>query len=230
MGALYRLALLTSLLFCTHAYAVNPLCTDTRNGYGPYDYTSREDKETKLPIVEQHHFDAGVENLVKGMSSSVLGDLNYTLRAFPNHHRALMALANYRISNPQSPEAMDSAECYFTRALTFKPNDPIVHMIYGIYFHKKGKLSLALEQMLEAEKLDPNNANIEYNLGLLYFDKKDLDNAELHAKNAYDLGFPLPRLKEKLRKVGRFKDAPPPEQKSKDGSEQKTPAALPTEK
>lgn len=230
MQLLRNLALLTSLLFYTQAYAANAACTDTRNGYGPYDYTSREDRETKLPIVEHFHFNADVENLVKGMSSGVLGDLNYTLRAFPNHHRALMALANYRISNPQTPEALDSAECYFTRALAFRPNDPIVHMIYGIYFHKKGKFGLALEQMLEAEKLDPNNANIQYNLGLLYYDKKDLDQAEVHARNAYDMGFPLPRLKEKLKKAGRLKEVAVPEKKSNEGTEQKSPAAIPSEK
>lgn len=214
MKGILALALGCTLL-CTHAsYAVNALCKETKNAYGPYDYSSAEDRENKLPIVEQYHFNSNVENLIKGISASVNGDLDYTLRTFPNHHRALMAMVNYKLLHPAAPESTDAAECYLTRAITFKPNDPIVHLIYGIYYQRTGKLDAALGQMLEAATLDPNNANIAYNLGLLYFDKKDLDKSEEYAKQAYDAGFPLKGLRMKLVKAGRLKDYPPPGEKA----------------
>ena len=35
-------------------------------GYGPYDYTNTSDFRNKLPVVDLHHFNARVENLVGG--------------------------------------------------------------------------------------------------------------------------------------------------------------------
>ena len=64
-------------------------------GYGPYDYTNPTHFRDKLPIVNDYHFNARVENLVGGNkeeSSHPGGDLNYVLMAFPNHHRALAAM------------------------------------------------------------------------------------------------------------------------------------------
>lgn len=211
---LSRLMWITLVLCNGPVYAVNALCTDTKNGYGPYDYSSRDDRDTKLAIVEQYHFDSNVENLVRGISSSVNGDLNYTLRAFPNHHRALMAMVNYKLLHPAPPESTDAAECYLTRAITFKPKDPVVRLIYGVYYQRSGKLDKALEQMNEAYALDPDSANISYNLGLLYFEKKDLDKAEQYAKQAYDMGFPLKGLRQKLVKAGRLKNYVPAVEKT----------------
>ena len=68
--------------------ACGPLET---GGYGPYDYTNPIHFREKLPIVEGAHFDAGVESLrghLKKNAGTLDGDLDYTLRAFPNHHRA----------------------------------------------------------------------------------------------------------------------------------------------
>ncbi len=203
-------SVLGSLVF-NMSYAINPLCYETANGYGPYDYTSSDVRETKLPIVERFHFTPDVENLVKGQSSSVNGDLNYTLRASPNHHRALMAMMNYKLLHPADPNSTDAMECYLTRAITFAPKDATVRLIAGIYYKRLGKLDAALEQMDAAYTLDSSSANVAYNLGLLYFEKKDLDKAEQYAKQAYDAGFPLKGLRQKLVKAGRLKNYTPPE-------------------
>ena len=66
------------------------VCGSLQNGYGPHDYRSDKDK---LQIVEQYHMTPKVVNLVAGESGYIGGDLDYTLRAFPNHHVALMAMA-----------------------------------------------------------------------------------------------------------------------------------------
>jgi len=74
-------------------------CWGTKITYGPFDYLQRADFPGELAVVEDNHFDEGVESLKKGMSTSPIGDIDYTLRAWPNHHRALnSALSTVRYS------------------------------------------------------------------------------------------------------------------------------------
>src|SRR5437867_1540176 len=61
-----------------------------QNAYGPFDYrTATGDQKT---IVEAHHFTSEVESLHAGITGSIGAEIDYTLRAFPNHPRALMAM------------------------------------------------------------------------------------------------------------------------------------------
>jgi tetratricopeptide (TPR) repeat protein len=94
--------------------------------------------------------------------------------------------------------------CYFDRAIRFAPDDGMVRMILGMYLFKSGNKDEALKQLKQAEKLEANNANLHYNLGLLYFDLKDYDESLAHAKKAYALGFNLPGLRSKLQSVNKW--------------------------
>lgn len=205
-------AFFQALFFMANAFA-SPACGDLKNHYGPFDYVDpKADKE----IVERAHFTSKVENLIGGKTSiTPLGDLNYTLRVFPNHHRALNAVSRYEIKKQQqsqqggryySPEAEGglSAECYFERAIRWRPNDPNVYLVYGIHLHRIGSLDKALSAYKVSEKIQPNSADLQYNLGLLYFEMKQYTIAKEHAKKAYLLGYPLPGLRKKLTDVGRW--------------------------
>src|SRR4030095_6093533 len=88
--------------------------------------------------------------------------------------------------------------CYFDRAIRFAGDDGVVRLIYGTYLSRAGNQQDARKQLEMGLTLEPNNANIHYNLGLLYFDLKDYPKARLHAQRAYELGFTLPGLKRKL--------------------------------
>lgn len=178
-------------------------CGDLKNAFGPFDYRNTEDRKN-LPIVERAHFTSEVERLVKGNTGRIGGDLDYTLRAFPNHHRALAALANLalRDKNPRPDGARYSVDCFFERAIRFQPSDGIVRMVYGSYLSRLGNAENALKQFNEAVALEPENANINYSLGLLHFKKKNYDDARKYAKKAYSLGFPLPWLKDRLNETG----------------------------
>lgn len=58
--------------------------------YGPFDYNNGEHRRGNLPVVERFHFTSKVQSLRGGNTSSTAGgDLSYTLKSFPNHHRAL---------------------------------------------------------------------------------------------------------------------------------------------
>jgi len=197
------------VLGCGTLHAQNlPLeCGQLTNHYGPFDY--RTDR-SKLPVVEHAHFDSGVESLTRGKSTEDIGgDIDYTLRAFPNHHRALMAMMRLgereKTSKPRA--ARYTVECYFRRAEYFRPDDGLVKMLTGIYLMKQGRNGEALGKLEAAEKLDSGDPNLQYNLGLAYFRLGRYEEALAHAHRAYAKGFALPGLKGLLVKAGKWRDA-----------------------
>jgi tetratricopeptide (TPR) repeat protein len=209
MKIIANIAVFAVLTVSTNLYSA-PHCGELSQagGYGPFDYTTSANKQHTLPVVETHHFTPNVENLVHGSSGTLGGDLDYTLRAFPNHHRALAAMAklSMRDKTLKPAGARYSIECYFDRAIRFKPSDGIARMLYGNYLLKAGQIDKATEQLEVAVNLEPENPNINYNLGLLYVQKKDYEQAKIYAKKAYELGFPLPGLKNKLMEAGKWED------------------------
>jgi tetratricopeptide (TPR) repeat protein len=180
-------------------------CGSLANGYGPFDYRSDKDK---LGIVEGAHFTSEVENLITGKGGYLGGDLDYTLRAFPNHHRALMAVMRYgeRSKSERPPHVRYSIGCYFNRALRFRSDDDMVRIIYATYLSKKGQNIAALEQLNRIKDSDGQSANLDYNIGLVFLDLKEFDKALAHAHKAYQAGFPLPGLRNRLVRLGKWKD------------------------
>lgn len=182
-------------------------CQGKPTGYGPYDYLQRNKLADKLRLVEQAHFDRNVESLsagAKGRNISPLPDLDYTLRAFPNHHRALNTAIRYDLRNPPKGlrPILSPAECYLQRAINFSPKDATSYMLYGILLHRTNNYVNALEQYEKAKKLAPQNGQILYNLSLLLVDLERYEEARSYAKKIYARGFPLQGLKNQLKSAG----------------------------
>lgn len=177
-----------------------PGCGVLENAYGPFDYRDPINKRDSLPIVERFHFTPDVESLRQGRSGSVIGDLRYTLRAFPNHHRALSAVARYGLGGGRIPadDYIPSVDCYFERAVAFRPDDAAVRVIYANYLYKRGEQDDAREQYEEALRLAPDSIEINYAAGLYFVDIGDLDRAKALAEIAYGNGYPLPGLRNKI--------------------------------
>lgn len=170
------------------------------------DYTDAEDREG-LGVVEQFHFTPDVEGLVKGASGPLGGDIGYTLEHFPNHHRALGAMTRLalRDKNRKPNGANFTIDCYFERAIQFRPKDAKVRSLFGSYLLALGQADAALDQLERAAALEPGNPTAHYNLGLIYLRKKDYDKARASAEKAYGMGFPLPGLKNKLIAAGQWR-------------------------
>jgi Tfp pilus assembly protein PilF len=172
------------------------------------DYANPDDRQN-LIVVEQYHFTPNVEHLVRGESGSLGADLDYTLQHFPNHARALAAMARLGLREkaikPQG--AKFSIACYFDRAIQFRPDDVQVRSTFGAYLLALGQDDHALEQLQEATRLAPADATTHYNLGLLYLKRHDYPHARESARRAYALGFPLQGLKNKLQAAGQWQDA-----------------------
>ncbi|HEU4621753.1 MAG TPA: ABC transporter permease [Burkholderiaceae bacterium] len=196
-----------ALVASVHAQVDEGLCGSLENAYGPFDY--RIATRDQIHMVEAFHFTPRVESLQGGKTSSFIAvDLDYTLRVFPNHHRALMTLA--RLAQREKREVLQGAqyptECYFERAIRFQPEDPMPQMIFGLYLAHAKRESEARPYLERAETLSTGDANLHYNLGLAYLDLKDFDRAYINAKRAYDAGFPLPGLRERLKRAGVWKE------------------------
>lgn len=184
---------------------VAPGCGSLLNPYGPFDYRDPT-KKANLQLVEKFHFTPDVETLTKDDKRELAGNLDYTLRAFPNHHRALMSLINFAAKKGKLNSKLNgnqyAVECYLIRAEAFRPDDATVKAIHGFYLLKRGQPHNAIAKLEATKALSNDDPNIYYNLGLAYVALKQYDKALVNAHRAYALGFPLPGLKNLLVKAG----------------------------
>ncbi len=186
-------------------------CGELTNAFGPFDYMDRFSHQKDLNIVETYHFTSNVEDLISGQSGSLGSDLNYTLRAWPNHHRALASLVKYSIREKSTHirGLKWPIECYFDRAIRMNKEDAQVRSIYSAFLSHRGRNKEALAQLEVAADLEPDNATVLYNLGLLYFKQKNYEKASHYAEKAYALNYPLPGLRNKLIQVGKWRGSAP---------------------
>ena len=177
-----------------------PGCGSLQNSFGPFDYRDPSARGEPLRLVESAHFTPSVESLTKGNTGSVIGDIDYTLRAFPNHHRALNSVARYELQGGKSWQdpVIRSAGCYFERAIAFRGDDQVVRMLYANFLAKNGRVPEARRQYEEALQIAPNDAEVNYNAGLFFLSQGEIERARQHASVAYSAGYPLPGLQKKI--------------------------------
>jgi hypothetical protein len=181
-------------------------CGPLEGGYGPFDYRTATPRQKHA--VESIHFTSEVEALRGGKTTARVGaDISYTLHAFPNHPRALLAMMRLseREKKLKPRGAAYSIDCYFERAIRFRPDDPSVRTIFGTFLLKHGKPEAAVKQLEVAEQHAGSNGNVSYNLGLAYFDLKDYEKAREYAKRAREQGFALDGLENKLKRAGQWR-------------------------
>jgi len=182
-------------------------CGDLSNGTnGPFDY--RNERQA-LQVVETFHFTAKVEALVTGQSGYQVGaDLEYVLRAFPNHPRALMATMRWgeKLKTATPSDMHYSVECFFDRALRFRPDDNVVRMIYATFLSRNGRQEESVPQIDMVAARAGDNPFTHYNAGLLYAELKQYDKALAQAHAAMALGFTRTELREQLKAAGEWSD------------------------
>lgn len=183
------------------------------------DYRDQSPKvRFHLLLVEKtHYFDyvkmLGKPNLNTSDINLVLVNLDYTLRHFPNHHGSIYFVSQLqrklggtlpRKAYFQIGTWHRSVDCYVERAIAFAPDDPGIYLVYGTHLHRINDMKKALEMYKKSESLDPDSVELLYNMGLLYFDLKDYDLSKKYAARAYELGYKLPGLKNKLMKINKW--------------------------
>jgi tetratricopeptide (TPR) repeat protein len=189
------------------AQADNSACGPLGNTFGPFDY--RTERGEKLSMVEGAHFLPYIEALVRGKTNVTPGpDIDYTLRAFPNNHRALLAMMRLgeKENTPKPNGSRYSVECWFDRALRFRPDDTTVRMIYSTYLSKNKRIPEAVAQLEQASTIAKDNSFTHYNIGLIYFDMKIYDQALAQAHRASALGFSRTELRDMLESVKQWQE------------------------
>lgn len=185
-------------------------CTGQVTRFNPIDY--RTASPAALALVEDHHFTPETEHFIEPAKGNFAGDYAYTLKIFPNHHRALLALIRLEteiipnLSPRQFSRRYDMEKfkpvCYLNRALAFAPDDSQVQQLMGFYLHRLGRLDDAEEWYRKVISKNPNASEAHYNLGLLLVESEKFDDAMIAAEKAYSLGYPLPGLRNKLEAAG----------------------------
>jgi len=174
------------------------------NAYGPFDFTNPQ-HAARIPVVLGAHFTKNIEQLVSGNTDSIDAEIDYTLRAIPNYHRALYSISKFErkmLRRSQQEKVYTptyySADCYFKRAIYFQPSDAITRMLYAMHLQSSKKVDEAKTMYEQALSLGSNNPELHYNAGLFYVSINMLEKAEYHAKIAYSGGYPLAGLRRKI--------------------------------
>jgi hypothetical protein len=217
----HYLSTLVMLLSMSGAMAAGkkPYCGNLENAFGPFDYRTIEAEPKHL--VESAHFPEEVEYAVKGVTGTVAGDLDYTLRAIPNHPRALVTVMRLVKRKMTTYGLRYPAECYFERAVRFQPDDADAWALYAQYLYETGHPDSAQPMLEKAVKLAPDNPAINYNMGLVYAKQKQFDKALPLAHKAYGAGFPLPGLKQMLVSANKWVEPPPRVEEAEDAAASK---------
>lgn len=203
-----HLLLAGALLACTGqalAQATGSSCGNLWvNNYGPFDY--RTEQGFNKRIVEDHHFTPKVEKLIAGESAMLGADIDYTLRAFPNHHRALIAMVNLsrRARTDQPAGALFTVDCYFQRALTFRSDDQVARMLYAQYLASTARKSDALRQLEQTAQTAPDNPLTQYNIGLLLIEMGEFEKAARQVGIVEKLGADATRIRDRLQALGKW--------------------------
>jgi tetratricopeptide (TPR) repeat protein len=211
MNTRFRLLATLMLAGAAGSALAKPYCGELKNPFGPFDY--RVAAEGDKDIVERIHFTEQVEAGIAGATAALGGDLDYTLRAFPNHPRALSTLIRLTRRNGIDARVLKGAhyatECYFERAVRWQPDDAAAWSLYAQYMYAADQAGKALPMLQKAHELEPENPTYNYNLGLAYAKMKRYDEALPLGQKAYAQGFPLPGLKQMLAKAGKWVEPPP---------------------
>jgi tetratricopeptide (TPR) repeat protein len=161
----------------------------------------------QLEIVERYHFTPAVQALVAPAGGGRIGaDIDYTLRSFPNHHRALVAMRRLAERDRRDPPvgAGTTVECYFVRATIFRRDDTVARMLYADYLIDRNRTAEAVAQLKTVETQVEDNPSALHNLGLLYAKMKDYKAALGFAHRAMALGSTRTDLREQLVAAGHW--------------------------
>jgi Flp pilus assembly protein TadD len=184
-------------------------CGSLDNAIGPWNYYSKEAEAVRFLLnVESNHFNETVRSLRGGQTAvGPMSDLDYVLRAFPNHPEALMLVARYQAEGGSRGQ-FRSATCYFDRARRFVPDDPAMRMLFAIHLTRNKEDQRALDEYEAALAIAPDYTEAHYNIGLLLVKMGRLEEAKVHAEKAYDGGYPLEGLRRQLVRRGAWNSSP----------------------
>jgi tetratricopeptide (TPR) repeat protein len=192
------------------------VCDGAGQGFGPWDYYE-VDEPTDPMYYDGRWWEAAKVHAAPGFQAlnddpfdqgaynRAASEFDYLLRAYPNHPQILQGVIQLELKRLDSGRRLikfeTPPECYLQRAQMFRPTQAHIPQLMGIYLQKLGKIEQAIDAYKSALHLNPQAAEIQYNLGLALFDAGDHRLAAACARDAYSLGYPLRGLQNKLERA-----------------------------
>jgi len=169
------------------------------DGPEQYNYFQQSSYPPRLlKDVEGYHLESARKAVQRHNWTEAENNIDFILGRFPNHPEALRLAAEYGATAEKAHWAIQRLQ----KAIRLYPKTPSGYVAYGYLEHRRGNLSAAVEHYRAALERSPNNPEVHYNLGLALFSSGQPEAANRHAQVAYDRGFPLPGLRQKLREKG----------------------------
>jgi len=154
-----------------------------------YDYfeaNATDAGRNYLKAVNDFHMDKKVfDNITGGRYEAALGDIDYTLRHFPNHPMALQLVSVVAILSKNSVRAV----AYFEKAIGLYPCHSLTHAQYGSFLVGIGNFEKGIEKLHYAVRLDPKLIAGHVGLAKAYEKKGDVKSAREAAERAKELGY-----------------------------------------
>jgi tetratricopeptide (TPR) repeat protein len=193
------------------------------NAYGDYYPDSAialwRDRIGEKTFIALHHYCAASLYLKRlkletrpdakaNLLSRVVDDATYTYeRADPKgimYPLIASVLAQAKAVNGDRAEAVGILQ----RAIEEQPDRFESYGTLANLYREEHKLGEAVQIMQQANAATGGeSAEVQYNLGLLNLEAGNVDAAVENARRAYELGYPLPGLRNKLAKLGRWSDS-----------------------
>ena len=159
------------------------------------------------------HYCAGVALIMRANSESdkverkqalsrAIRELEYSRRNAPTGSRThIESTIQIAVAYRQIGE-QDKAIDLVKNLIQVDNQQPSIYTMLYLLHRDLKQQQKSLDALLLGEKLLENESSeVFYFIGLEYFNKKDYEKSAAYAKKAYDLGYPLPGLRDKLRRV-----------------------------
>jgi tetratricopeptide (TPR) repeat protein len=140
----------------------------------------------------------------KFLYSTALSDLNYVAERIP-HSSPVIAKVNFSLAEAYNGLGdRTTALDLLKESVETNPENPASHIALGLFLRANKDLPgarNAFEHGIEAVGEDAS-AELNYDLALVLLELKENERAAKFARKAYELGYPLPGLRNKLIRMG----------------------------
>jgi len=139
------------------------------------------------------------ENLLR----RVIEENRYALARIPPSHPMYAEIAARSGLVHRDLGEDDLALRHLEMAIKECPKCVVGYQAMAIFHRGKGQLAEARRTLESGDQVtDGKSVEINYFLGLVLLDLKEFPAAQAHARKAYDMGYPLPGLRDQLARAG----------------------------
>jgi tetratricopeptide (TPR) repeat protein len=197
------------------------------NAYGDYypdsEIAAWRDRIGEKTFISLHHYCAAMLYLKRlklerrpdyraVLLSNAVADGEYTYERTDPQSIVYPAVASVMAQAKYVNGARDDAISILQRAIAAQPDRFEAYGTLAEIYREEHKLDKAVEVVNQANTATGGeSAEIQYNLGLINLEAGHVDAAVENAKRAYELGYPLPGLRNKLQKLGRWQEPSKPQ-------------------